>query len=205
MQLAYQLLISAVTLLTMVSNSPDASADLKARATLIANQAITYAQGVIQNQSSETVLQAQNTTTPVFGSIQASPQVSPAPTCTLVGEVYRDNYNNFLGKISWNTANAKTGYIINVTNKNTRISQNMQDDYYISGSLVGSTISSGFFKSLSLLNDTDFTAHVFGDGGEGICSTRISISKQDRYDQCMDNQKGVDLEYAKGQCNIEVQ
>lgn len=81
MQLAYTLLLAALTLLTSVSNSPNVSSDLKTQANIVATQAISYAESVINEENipvvSSPIVQntvqspAQNTpaSTPTFGSV----------------------------------------------------------------------------------------------------------------------------------------
>ena len=71
MQTALTLLIMAMSLLTQVHNSPNVSPEFVAQAENIANQAITYAQGIINEQTTQTTVVAQTPTeTPItFGSI----------------------------------------------------------------------------------------------------------------------------------------
>lgn len=208
MQLAYTLLIMAMSLLTSLQNSPNISPELRTQAIQIANNAITYGQQVIAQESVSAAPTTTVTTNPnpAFGSTgTVSPSV-PAPTCVLTGSTYKDPIGNTVGKVSWASTNATSGYLENVTT-NTKIPHNMQTDFYDNGQPANSSMASGYTRSLTLSPNsaTTFVAHISGDGGQAICSTDITISKQDQYETCAKNQGAVPQEFVDGRCGYLLQ
>lgn len=99
MQLAYSLLIAAISLLTTVSNNPNISAELKAQANSVANTAVTLAQNLIQEENTNntaSIVEAIPTPSPVVQSVSPTPifgNVTPVSVPTSLVVAFNDPNN----------------------------------------------------------------------------------------------------------------
>lgn len=102
-QTALTLLLTAYSLLIQVQNSPNAPIEVRNQATIVANQAISFAQAVISNQS----IQSSQTS---ISTQQTSDKPLEKASCTLTSNTVFDTGGNLVGAITWN-ATEESGWI----------------------------------------------------------------------------------------------
>lgn len=177
MQLALTLLISAMQLLTLISNTPNVPQSFKDSAIVIANQAITTAQQVIADENAKAsttppvILPIIDPVPPTFGSvIYATPYTTPyatpyqtpivanAPTCTLVATTTASGQVLHTSVI-WTSSNATKGTIYSF----------YQGSYSPVETVPDNSLNSG--RSYNLLG-TDFKVVFEGLGGKVTCNTQ---------------------------------